>query len=111
MINQEVTLIIRDDGALVCLDHEETSFLRKLGRVTTRRASHVEPRDKTLRFHFHMLRYIFGDKGRMSEFTRHWPCTWRVNLTPVGGPVMSHRWQLRQDAIDAEVEWLHDHLT
>ena len=111
MTSQAVSVVIRDDGDLVCLNNEAAACFTELGSVTTRRASHVEPEERPLRFLFHVLRYIFGDKGRMSEFTRHWPCTWRVNLTPVGGPVMSHRWQLRQDAIDAEVEWLNDHLT
>lgn len=111
MINQEVSVVIRDDGALVCLDNEASACFKELGSVHTQRASHVEPYNRACRVAFHMLRLFFGDKGRMSEFTRGWPIRWRVNLRPVGGPVMQALWLDRQEAIDAEVAWLNVNLT
>jgi hypothetical protein len=54
----------------------------------TARASHVEPDNILLRVIFHLLRQWLGDKGHMSEFTRSWKCLWRVNMKPVGGPIL-----------------------
>ena len=67
------------------------------------RASHVEPDNVVLRFCFHVLRQWLGDKGRMSDFTRSWSCLWRVNMEPVGGPILCTRYYDRSQAINAEV--------
>lgn len=101
-----VTIIIDELGdvsfllteAAQCFVNEDTDVAR---------ASHVEPDSWLFRFLFHRLRRVFGDKGRMSEFTRHWPCLWRVNTQPVGGPILPGRWRNRKDAIDAEVAFLN----
>lgn len=111
MGNSLVSVVIRDDGTVVCLDHTETSCFRSLGQVKTRRASHVEPDNSLLRPAFHMLRLVFGDKGWMAEFTRLWPCQWRVNLSPIGGPILTQVYTDRLEAIDSEVAWLNEHLT
>lgn len=105
-----VTVTVREDGSLVFLDTQEAQCFKALGSVTTRRASHVEPDSWLLRLAFHALRQVYGDKGRMSEFTRGWPCLWRVNTIPTGGPILPGRWRSRQEAIDAEVSWLGEHL-
>lgn len=109
-MNQEISVVIRDDGVLVCLDNESTACFKSIGQVNTQRASHVEPDNLPLRLAFHVLRFIFGDKGRMSEVTRHWPCQWRVNVSPLGGPILAGRWQNRQAAIEAEIVWLNSNL-
>jgi hypothetical protein len=71
------------------------------------RASHVEPTSLGFRVLFRSLRALFGEYGRMAEFTRSWPCRWRVNLTPVGGPIVPVEWASRQSAIEFEIEWLN----
>jgi hypothetical protein len=106
----EVTVTVRDNGELIFLDTPEAQCFKALGSVTTRRASHVEPDSWLLRLAFHALRHFYGDKGRMSDFTRNWPCLWRVNTRPTGGPILPGRWRNRQEAIDAEVSWLGNHL-
>jgi len=107
---QDVSVFIREDGTLVVLDTESTHCFRDVGTMVTKRASHVEPDKQALRLVFHMLRYMFGDKGWMATFTRYWPCLWRVNISPLSGPILPGRWKDRQEAIDAEVEWLNEHL-
>jgi hypothetical protein len=106
---------IREDGTLVCLNHEETSCFKELGKVKTRRASHVEPYTRRYRIAFHMLRFLFGEKGRVSDWTRNgtfWRSRlWRVNLTPIGGPILPGGMHPREAALRAEVEWLDEHLT
>lgn len=70
------------------------------------RASHVEPCNILARMAFYALRAMFGESGRVSEVTRAYPGLWRVNLSPVNGPILPHAYSVRQDAIDAEVHWL-----
>ena len=102
-----VTFCIDTKGTLTFLNTETTRPFLNLGEAKTRRASHVEPNNFALRILFHGLRRVLGDKGRMSDFTRRWPILWRVNLSPVGGPILFIRYRDRQAAIRAEVEWLN----
>jgi hypothetical protein len=103
---QLATFIIDEKGGLTFLVNDAAAGFVTEDAVV-RRASHVEPDALAFRILFHMLRFVFGDKGRMSELTRHWPCLWRVNTKPVGGPVLSSRWYDRQAAIDAEIVFLN----
>jgi hypothetical protein len=73
---------------------------------TVRRASHIIPANLPLRVLFTLLRAIFGDQGRVSDFTRTWSCRWIVDLQPVAGPLVPVTWSNRQSAIDFEVDWL-----
>ena len=109
-MSTQISIVVRDNGSLVCLDTETNSCFRALGKVTTRRASHVVPINKTLCAIFYFLRKYFGEKGWMAEFTRMWKCKWLVDLRPVGGPVMFGPFIDRQHAIDAEIEWLNQNL-
>ena len=79
-----------------------------------------------LRIAFYVLRW-FGDKTHVADWTRGWGCLWRVNASPVGGPILRLKhvlkdcpwpiedhiatWCNRQDAIDAEIEFLNDWFT
>lgn len=70
-----------------------------------RRASYVEPSNAVLRFVFHALR-IAGETNLMARVSRGMRCIWRVNLSPIDGPVLTGLYRNRQDAINAEVTWL-----
>lgn len=74
-------LIIRCDGRVSCI-YSETLELSELGRVSIRRASHVEP----------------TDDGQ-----------WTADLAPVGGPLLGP-FSARSSALAAEVEWLQANL-
>ena len=99
-----VTFIIAEDGTCTYLMTEAAPTIE--GAVTAR-ASHVEPSNPLLRILFHLLRQWLGDKGRMSEFTRSWPCLWRVNMKPVGGPILCTRYYDRKQILNAEVAALN----
>jgi len=77
---------------------------------TVKRASNVEPVSIALRGIFYALRAIFGEYGRVSDFTRIWGCSWRVNLHPVNGPILPGVYRDRQKAIDAEIVWLEENF-
>jgi len=95
-----VTFIIAENGDCTYLMTEAAPVIEG---ARTARASHVEPDNWLLRVIFHALRQWLGDKGRMSDFTRAWPILWRVNMQPVGGPILCTRYINRAAAIDAEV--------
>jgi hypothetical protein len=105
MAQNEVTFVIDSDGRTLFLVSEcmEGSSLLEYAKIA--RASHVCPDNWALRILFHVLRYFVGDKGRMSEFTRKWPCLWRVEI--VNGPVLPGRYRDRKEAIAAEIEYLN----
>jgi hypothetical protein len=107
---KEITISINEDGSIIFLAKEGTEVLLEMGESITRRASHVEPENSFLRVIFHFLRKKLGDKGIMASFTRLWPCLWRVNLFPVGGPILEKRWRNRKEAIEAEVNWLNENF-
>jgi hypothetical protein len=75
-------LLISPQGTLRCL-YDEALNLRKLGRLTITRASHVEP-DK---------------QGR-----------WHADLSPVDGPILGP-FDQRSEALAAERDWLELNLT
>ncbi len=77
---------------------------------TIRRASHVEPNAIILRGAFYLLRLMFGEYSRVGEFTRVWPCMWRINLSPVNGPILSELYSNRWEAINAEIFWLENNF-
>jgi hypothetical protein len=73
-------LLISPNGTVHCLYGEEIE-LAKLGQLTIRRASHVEP----------------DQQGR-----------WLADLAPVGGPILGP-FGLRSEALEAERLWLEHH--
>jgi len=76
-----MTLRIMPDGRLRCIYGEEID-LGTIGTIEIRRASHVEP----------------DAEGR-----------WKVDLTPVGGPLLGP-FDRRSEALAAERAWLEGHL-
>lgn len=74
-------LLIAEDGDLSFIYQDDLAPLLRDGTATIRRASHVEP----------------DDNGQ-----------WFADLSPVNGPKLGP-FPLRQEALDAEVEWLEEH--
>ena len=108
-----VTVTIDESGDLVFLRTPESDIFLELGETITRRASHVEPYALLPRLAFTALRYFVPDDSRIAAWTRDWDCSWRVNLSPIGGPILRGydylgdwilSWDNRQDAIRAEIE-------
>ena len=94
-----VSFTIRPDGTIESLD--DLSF----GPTTVRRASHIEPTSAVLRWAFHALRYVFGESGVVSDWTRVWSVEWRVNMGPSGGPTFG-AFRKRDEALACERQWL-----
>jgi hypothetical protein len=73
-------LVVARDGTVRAI-YDESLDLALLGRLSIRRASHVEA----------------TPEGR-----------WQADLTPVGGPVLGE-YNRRSDALEAERVWLERH--
>lgn len=81
----DVAFYVKPGGVVACLhDDDAAAFLSRLAGAApaTRRASHVEP----------------NPDG-----------TWRADLAPSGGPVMSP-FPTRRAALAAEAAWLRDNV-
>ena len=106
-----MTFTITEEGDIVALASPGADvILRAMGEVQTQRASHVEPDAFVLRLVFHAVRSIVSDDTRIAEWTRHWPCLWRVNTAPVGGPILAERFTDRTAAIAAEISFLNEYF-
>ncbi len=105
-MTQPVVIHITPEGNIRFLQSEDAP-VSLIGQGVTRRASNVEPVSNTLRYVFYGLRFLFGEKGRMAQFTRQWRCDWRVNLAPIGGSVLAGSYRNRAEAIDAEIAYLN----
>jgi hypothetical protein len=121
-----ITLTIDEDGDLLFLKTDSADIFMELGTTVTKRASHVEPGSRYDRWFFHLLRFLFGDKGRVAEWTRTWNVLWRVNTSPIGGPLLRWKHVLpscpqamaediyyeagRQKAIDTEIVFLNNYF-
>lgn len=75
-----IELSVDESGVVRCIYHDALAELIQEGSGRLERASHVEPDPNRLGF-------------------------WVADLSPVGGPVLEG-FQLRQEALDAEVAWL-----
>lgn len=122
MENKIITLTIEEDGTQTFLKIDAADIFLEQGEVVTRRASHVEPAGFWLRLAFTVIRMLVNDTSRTAQWTRGWHTLWRVNTSPVGGPVLRWKdvcpgmeyipediayWPNRQWAIDAEVKFLN----
>lgn len=125
-----VTVFIEADASVTFLDSPLTKGFN-LGPSVTRRYSSVEPDNAVLRLVFVVLRWLFSDTSAVSNWTRNWPCFWRVHIK--NGPVLTwedvdgfpksclswwyicdgHKavatWRNRQEAIDAEHAYFNIH--
>ena len=104
---QTITLTITENGDQLFL-HGVSVFGDRDDVV--RRASHVLPENFWLRCAFRTIRFCVPDTSKLAAYTRGWACLWRVDTSPVGGPILEARFTDRQAAIDAEVQYLNNHF-
>lgn len=96
------TVFIGEDGTITGV---ASSLTDTLGLHDKKRASHVEPVNRVLRWLFHSLRERVKDDSTLAEFTRHWPCLWQARI--LNGPILGP-FKKRQVAIAAEIKWLNE---
>lgn len=74
---------------------------------TVLRASHVVPDRFWPRLAFRAIRRCASDTGKIAAWSRTWCCMWRIDTSPVGGPILGTRYGNRQHAIEAEISFLN----
>jgi hypothetical protein len=102
------TITVDSDGQVRAIWSDDLAWLRVEGDCRKRRASHVVPSVFLLRLAFRVLRGLLGDQGRCAAWTRRWRCSWLVDLRPSGGGWMPGTFADRDEAIEAELAWLHN---
>lgn len=85
--SMQLRVRITPDGMLFLSHPALVRLIRAGGDTETIRISHVEPVNLSLRRCFRLLRFCFGDYGRVADWTRTWECFWRVDFSPSGGVV------------------------
>ena len=89
MQNKVIVVTIDEEGTNTFLKTDATDCFLELGAVVTRRASHVEPGPRYERWLFSLLRTLFSDTSKVAAWTRTLNTLWRVNTSPVGGPILT----------------------
>lgn len=84
----DVKVVVTPEGTMRFIYRDALRPLLEAGQAKIERASHVEP-----------VRDAFLHGGTM----------WEADLSPVHGPVLGP-FTTRQEALDAEVEWLDANL-
>lgn len=102
-----IIVIGRDGNARMAVTEDARPYLALSTSVEVKRASHVRPVDPVLKVVFKLLRRAFGDKGRVSDFTRGWRVDWEADMAPMGGPVLGP-FNDRASALTAEERWLEE---
>lgn len=97
-MSDTVTVRIGSNGKVTYIDPRAADLIA--GPRTQRRASHVVPARQGLRVAFRLLRWIFGEDGRVARWTRTWGCWWAVQIGD-GHPVGA--WRSREAAIEYEI--------
>ena len=113
--------IDQSTGDMLFLETSGAQAFKALGKLRTRRASHVEPYSFWPRLAFTVLRMLVSDSSRVAEWTRRWRCTWRINAKPAGAWILTiddvgmgylrgdeiAEFVNRKEAIVAEIEFLN----
>ena len=103
-----ITVTIDKDGDQVFLKGHGAEIFAEAGESRVRRASHVLPDGPFLRACFRAVRLFVSDTSTLAAWTRTWKCLWRVDTSPIGGPILCCRWRDREQAIQAEIQFLNN---
>lgn len=74
-------LLIKKDGTIAWLTPPPFTVP---GRKTRRRYSEITPTSACLFVAFRILRFLFGETGRVAAWTRTWPCHWTLKVLDTG---------------------------
>jgi hypothetical protein len=101
-------ITVKPDGTMKFVYDDKLKGLMEHGKATIKRASHVDPTEELTEEAKQWIRNssVVCPGDELSEFH---PCRWWADMLPSGGPVLGP-FPTRQAALDAEVEWINDHV-
>lgn len=105
-----ITIMITEGGDQIFLDSPGAAVFCEAGSSTMRRASNILPDALLLRLLFLAIRAVVPDTSRLAGWTRSWQCLWRIDTSPVGGPILAARYNVRANAIEAEIRFLNEYF-
>jgi hypothetical protein len=80
----EVRIIINNGKIEIFEDEFKNSPLKSIFEnsnvIERKRVSHIYPQNLILRTIFKTLRKLFGDNGKIADWTRNWKCKWQVEI-------------------------------
>jgi len=94
-------ITISKDGKSVEFIEGQSSLDLPLGNGRRTRLSHIRPEKFWKKAAFILLRKVFGDRGRIAEWSRTWRCEWRCTIITTGDSAV---FENRQAAVDWEYE-------
>ncbi len=74
-------LLIKRDGSIAWLGDLP---MKLPGRKFTKRFSEITPVRIDLFILFRLLRFTFGERGKVAAWTRTWLCEWRMKILSTG---------------------------
>lgn len=77
-------LYVQLDGSIKILGDAPPELAALLGEGTRRRASSILPLHRGKRAWFLFLRLLFGERGRVAEWTRQWQGPWWTKVFATG---------------------------
>ena len=97
-----IYVTLNTDGSVACIGETAASVI-PLANARRRRLSHIVPVNPIKRAAFRLLRFAFGDSGRVSGQTRTWAGPWRATIIATK---QTATFNTRAEAIDWELETL-----
>jgi len=80
---------------------EKLQKKQKIEILKTKRVSHIYPANFFLKIAFIFLRFVFGENGKIANWTRKWKCKWSVFIPQKG---VFGKYSDREKAIKKEKE-------
>ncbi len=102
-----MNLTITTNGELQWLGDLPKDIDLPLANVRRRRLSTIVPVKPIKRAMFRILRLIFGDRGRVADYSRSWSGPWRATILATG---QTETFQHRAEAIGWELEMIQGDL-
>jgi hypothetical protein len=90
---------IKRDGTIEWLAPPPVPFI--IEKQIRKRFSEIVPVNPLLLVLFRLLRWMFGENGAVSDWTRRWKCTWSMTILKSGFTCRSNN---RQSLVDIEHE-------
>lgn len=76
-------------------------FRLAVSKQSKQRFSEIVPRNPIKRAAFRLLRFMFGETGKVSDWTRGWVCTWKATIL-----LGSHKGESKENGLRAVLlEW------
>ena len=113
MPQPNLAFTVDDDGKVTFVYHPNDTQTKRimalLGSICQdQRAGYVWPLNFALRTAFRLLRKMFGNRGKVADWTRTWHCRWGVWDAETMSQ-LPYSYPTHLDAVTAEIEWSLQH--